>query len=159
MLMPQPCLPCHGHAGMHDLSKECGRGHSARACMAMALVGSDAETSWKFFTEASLTRPRKLRHQQRRLSFQCGGLLRSCAPQPPPSPSFCKGRIACVGPLDRLHRAGTPCEDFQQEAIEGATPCCTSACWPGLKIRRHCNPCHSSVDGPPGHCCYKQQSK
>ena len=56
--------------------------------MAMALVGSATEMSWKFLTEASFTRPRKLRHQQRRLSFQCGGLLRSCTPQAG-SPSLC----------------------------------------------------------------------
>ena len=56
-----------------------------RACMTMVLVGSVDAMSWKFLTEASFTRPRKLRHQQRRLSFQCGGLLRSSTPCSPPT--------------------------------------------------------------------------
>ena len=36
--------------------------------------------TWKFFTEASLTLPLKLRHQHRRPSFQCGALFFSPTP-------------------------------------------------------------------------------
>lgn len=54
--------------------------------MTMVFVGSVDAMSWKFLTEASLTRPRKLRHQQRRLSFQWGGLFRSSTPCSPSAP-------------------------------------------------------------------------
>lgn len=43
--------------------------------MTILLAGSLALTNWKFFTEASFTLPRKFRHQQRSVSFQCGGLF------------------------------------------------------------------------------------
>lgn len=65
--------------------------HPARACMTMAFSGSPAAMSWKFFTLASFTRPRKLRHQQCRLSFQCGGLFSSSTPPArPPAPPSCR---------------------------------------------------------------------
>ncbi len=57
-----------------------GKPPGERACITMALSGSCAAISWKFFTLASLTRPRKFRHQQCRLSFQCGGLFSSSTP-------------------------------------------------------------------------------
>ena len=43
------------------------------SCLTCMMTVSEAPcicTSWKFLTEASLTRPRKLRHQQRNVSFQ-----------------------------------------------------------------------------------------
>lgn len=53
---------------------------SMLTCMTIALLGSSALISWKFFTDASFTLPRKFRHQQRKVSFQCGGLFCSSTP-------------------------------------------------------------------------------
>ena len=48
--------------------------------MTIVLLGSSALISWKFLTEASLTRPLKFRHQHRKVSFQCGGLFLNSMP-------------------------------------------------------------------------------
>lgn len=53
---------------------------SMLTCMTMALLGSSALISWKFFTDASFTLPRKFKHQQRKVSFQCGALFCSSTP-------------------------------------------------------------------------------
>ena len=53
---------------------------SMLTCMTMALFGSSALISWKFFTDANFTLPRKFKHQQRKVSFQCGGLFCSSTP-------------------------------------------------------------------------------
>lgn len=53
-------------------------------CMTIVLFGSSALINWKFLTEANFTRPRKFKHQHRKVSFQCGALFWSCTP-------FCEG--------------------------------------------------------------------
>ncbi len=59
-----------GTSGGHDSGLTCMMTVSEAPCVC---------TSWKFLTEASLTRPRKLRHQQRSVSFQWGALFISCS--------------------------------------------------------------------------------
>ena len=102
------------------------RGGRALPNCSTTCSASSSATSWKFFTDARVTRPPKLRQNAPSASFQRGALLRSTVMRPASSPRRCLAPAA-AGSGHYTERACAPPAQLRKHAR--ARACSVAAQW------------------------------